>query len=709
MSEELTKGLVKKRLLEVGYPKNQNEFEEDIICYKEDSYKSGINSDKILADAFLKASKRLTGNEGSPDYTIKDNKDNFVIVIECKSSVDKHGTHENLENYKNGLGNEKEISQYCINGALHYATFLTYKYDVIAIATSGIEEDNFKTTSFLIPKGGNLKDLIILEDGDYENTIMSADEYKRIIIENSLDYVREKEVIYQELKNYANSCNNYLRANQIDPKDRAGFISAIVLALTNKNSDFYKSVERAMPNDYIKKPFSEELGNNAIKRLWESLEEIWSKIDNLPEIKKKKLREYYSSILLDNLLYSPEGESKYFKYGDNILTRFIYSIYKNISIKLEQHSDMDIMGTFYTSFLKYARGAAKDKGVVLTPKHITELFCDIAEYYLGKKLDENTKVIDICTGTGGFLISALNRMDRNIDNQKISNDVKKEKKSLVRKNCLIGVEREPSMFALAYANMRFHGDGKSNLYSCSSLLKDKGEANEDFKTGRKITLQEEIEGMNIKPIVGMINPPYSLLNTKNKREENKQSGQSELDFVYSMLEYLDKGGIGIAIVPMSCASSKDDLKMRKKIMEKHTLLSVMTMPKKLFQDSHVGTSTCIMVFKAHIKHKDSNNNVFLARWLDDGFVTVPHSGRFDKNGNWISIKNEWLRELKGLSKENSKKFLRKELKASDEWLAEAYVETDYSQLNDTDFINQIKKYALFKYLDENFEGSDLDE
>ena len=147
MSEELTKGLVRKRLIDVGYPKNQNEYEDNIICYKEDSYKSGINSDKVLASAFLKASKKLTGNEGSPDYTIKDNKDDFVIVIECKSNVDKHGTYENLENYKNGLGNDKEISQYCINGALHYATFLTYKYDVVAIATSGVEEDNFKTTS----------------------------------------------------------------------------------------------------------------------------------------------------------------------------------------------------------------------------------------------------------------------------------------------------------------------------------------------------------------------------------------------------------------------------------------------------------------------------------------------------------------------------------------------------------------------------------
>lgn len=28
------------------------------------------------------------------------------------------------------------------------------------------------------------------------------------------------------------------------------------------------------------------------------------------------------------------------------------------------------------------------------------------------------------------------------------------------------------MYALAYANMRFHGDGKSNLFNCSSLLVD---------------------------------------------------------------------------------------------------------------------------------------------------------------------------------------------------------------------------------------------
>ena len=704
MSEELTKGLVKRRLVEVGYPVNQDEKENGLIYYKEDSYKSGINADKILAEAFINASKKLTGNEGSPDYTAKDTKTELVIVIECKSDVSKHQTYDNLDDYKTGLGTVKEISDYAINGALHYATFINYAYDVVAIAVSGVDEGNYRCTSFFLPKGKGIDSLYLLENGEFNDTMMKPVDYRELIDEHLGKFKEEKDKVESELKIYANQCNNFLRANHISAKDRAGFLSAIVLALTNKDSDFFKSVERAMPNSRIRKPYTEELGKKSIARLWESLRDIWKDKDNLPEIKRKYLEEYYNSLLLTNLLETPEGESKYFNFGDNILSRSAYSIYENIVLKMENHPKVDIMGTFYTAFLKYAKGDAKDKGVVLTPKHITELFCDIAEVFLDKKLNEETKVIDICTGTAGYLISALNRMDHNIDSLMISEEEKKHRKEIVRKQCLIGIEREPEMFALAYANMRFHGDGKSNLYACSSLLKDKALISENPKK----TLQDEIFNMDERPTVGMINPPYSLLNSKTKKTKgkNKQSGQSELDFVYSMLEYLKPGGIGIAIVPMSCASSKDDKKMREAILEKHTLLATMTMPKKLFQESKVGTSTCIMVFRAHVKHSDSSKIVFLARWLDDGFVTVPHVGRYDKDNAWMSMKDEWLRQLKGVAKPDNTVYLKKELGKNDEWLAEAYVETDYSLLTEIEFENQLKKYALFKYMQENDFGDE---
>lgn len=698
MAEKITKGLVKKKLEELEYPKNQDVYENSIILYKEDSYKKGKNRNQYLENCFSKASKRLTNQEGTPDYVILDEERKIIIVIECKEDVNKHQTHDNMEMYKTDLGSAKEVETYCVNGALHYATYVNGQYDVISVAASGITEDNFRFTCFYLKKAGTLKDIVFLQDGEYDNTLMTMESYKEEIEKKLGKYKKEQEIVERELKKYAANCNQFLRANQISAKDRAGFISAIVLALTNEKSTLYTLVEYSMPNAELKRAFDDKLKDKAINYLMESLEDIWENQDKIPKIKKEVLEEYYERIMTKTLLSPPEGHTKQFMYGENILSSCIFSIFENIVMKMKLHPKIDIMGTFYTVFLKYASGDAKDKGIVLTPKHITELFCDIAEHYLGKKLNEKTKVLDICTGTGAFLISALAKMDSNIDALTISEDEKKERKAYVRSNCLIGVEREPEMFSLAYANMRFHGDGRSNLYACSSLLKHNGIVNENIKTKEKITLKEELESLEEKPIVGMVNPPYALLNSeKNDKSGEKQTGQSELDFVYSLLEYLKEGGIGIVIIPMSCAFSKTDSLMRKEILEKHTLLATMTMPARLFQDSDVGVNTCIMVFRAHIPHKDSSQSVFLARWIDDGFVTIPHSGRFDKNGEWATTRLEWKRQLQNLAKKNDSIFMSHEIKADDEWLAEAYVNTDYTTLSKNDFEKQLKIYSIFCY------------
>lgn len=210
--------------------------------------------------------------------------------------------------------------------------------------------------------------------------------------------------------------------------------------------------------------------------------------------------------------------------------------------------------------------------------------------------------------------------------------------------------------------------------------------------------------------VGMINPPYSLSKNDDKKMKERtypndvpydvkiQKGQDELDFIASMLHYLKKGGIGIAIVPMSCAGNSG-AKIRKEMLKHHTLLACMTMPNQLFFDSHVGTATCIMVFKAHIPHNE-DKAVFFGRWLDDGFKVIPHNGRKD-TGKWRTIEKKWINQIDGTTQENDKVFINKKIKIGDEALAEAYIKTDFSKITDKDFEKTLKKYALFKYMDEN--------
>ncbi len=784
ISEETTKGLVTKKLKNIaGYPSEQNIEVDNITWFKEDSYKNTRYD--WLNDIFAKATKKQTlKSKGTPDYTIVKSNSEIIVVIECKADTQNHST-TNPNDYKiHGFGGSDETENYAVNGALWYASFLKDNYDVIAIGVSGQSDAECRVTSLVWPKGGEISKVEVIEDGNLNNALISINDYEKDIEKILGRFSATENEIRKELRRYTLSCANFLRANGIEDNSKAGFVSAVILGLTNHESKLYidtKSVIDKKNASKAKKMLCDTLDKNSVKMLKASLygdgneydadyiRGIWD-IDEIPRGKRTSLKKFYDGLLAkDELVRAPKGkDNKYFVDGNTVLSCCIYSLYENVIEVLEKYNGIDVMGEFYTTFLRFTKGNAKEKGIVLTPTHITELFCDIAEYYSDNKFNEDTKIIDICCGTGAFLISSLSRIKANIQNLPISETEKNKKYEKAQNQSLIGVERDASMYALAYANMRFHGDGKSNLFNCSSLLIDSyapvDDSGKTYLNDTKIPLHEALRNFgNID--VGMINPPYSLdkkdnsvvreyptmkkileLKDKNskltkklkelkKREETLeihseissiekdisknlleiqkfenvlsenglneviiQKGQDELDFVASMLHYLKKGGIGIAIVPMSCAGNSGT-KLRAKVLEHHTLLACMTMPQNLFFDSHVGTATCIMVFKAHIPH-DENKSVFFARWQEDGFKVIPHNGRKD-TGVWNQVKQVWIDQMDGTAENNEYIWLKKKIKTSDEALAEAYIKTDYSKLSDEDFEVTLKKFSLYKYMDEN--------
>ena len=740
-SEEITKGLIANKLSTIpGYSSEQDVKENGVTWYKENSYEGSEN--QIISEVFKNASKsQSTASKGTPDFIVVKEKSNCIVVIECKAEEKNHGRHLNNKDYEiTGYSdNPEDTKKYAIDGALWYASFLNDKYDVVAVAVSGQNKTNLKITSFVVPKSAQKNEVKLLEDCGFFDGLKSINEYEKDVDIATGRFNKGKDEILKRLRIYTLQCANFLRVNGIEDNSKAGFVSAIILGLTNKESELYKLTIKALEekrNSKSKTLLDDLLGKAAVKKLKEALEGsgkkedddfipgIWD-IDKIPEGKRKSLRKFYNSLLeKEELKYIPKGTNNYFKDGTTVLSMCIYSLYENVVELIEHYSGIDVMGEFYTTFLRFTKGNAKEKGIVLTPKHITSLFCDLAEHFGESKLTEKSKIIDICTGTGAFLISALDRIKTNIDKEKLSDSEKIKRYEIAQKNSLIGVESDASMYSLAYANMRFHGDGKSNLFNCSSLLKDSyfskdSRASTYDANGNDIKLAKALRQFgNID--FGFINPPYSLKEDKKdkdvqykdtdfpadlrgeeflqlRKEILLQKGQSELDFIASMLHYLKIGGIGIAIVPMSCAGNSGKT-LRKEILKYHTLLAVMTMPSQLFFDSHVGTSTCIMVFKAHVPH-NTEIPCFFGRWNDDGFKVIPHNGR-KETSEWARVRKQWLNQLKPGYPADNNVFVWKEIKLSDEALAEAYIETDYSSLTDRDFVNALKKYALFKFMDE---------
>lgn len=118
------------------------------------------------------------------------------------------------------------------------------------------------------------------------------------------------------------------------------------------------------------------------------------------------------------------------------------------------------------------------------------------------------------------------------------------------------------------------------------------------------------------------------------------------------------------------------------------------MPDDLFYP--IGVVTCVIVFEAHSPHSDKKET-FFGHFKNDGFIKRKHQGRIDQNNQWQEIKEKWLdayknhKNIAGLS-------ATQKVTSSDEWCAEAYMETDYSTLTDDDFIKTIKNYVAFQFL-----------
>lgn len=637
INERLTENIVRNILREKGFYNSDNH----IVIEEQKSQIKRVN-------ALLKtASKADTGRAGYPEFIINWQVDtNFLIVIECKASV-KHHVSSNIDKPKD----------YAVDGVLHYAKALSKQFTVMAIAVSGMTESELKVSNYLYPCNSDSYKVLTNENGMVVDTILSFDDYYRL---SSFDPEVEKKR-HQDLISFSKKLHELIwTAAKISEEDKPLLVSGTLIALMYnpflKTYDAYSAEE--MPRKWL-----------------EAIKEVLDKAE-IPKAKKDTMLQPYANVAAQPNLGRPDSKIKK-KYPKGVLSEIIDEINENVWPFINVYHNFDVVGHFYGEFLKYTGGDKKALGIVLTPRHITELFCDIAS------LKKEDTVLDICAGTGGFLISAMQCM--------LKQAVSEEERNQIKKNQLVGIENNPKMFALAASNMILRGDGKANLYQSSCFepsLQDSIKSPKDYT------------GLN-RPNVGFLNPPYA--------QSKSDAELHELYFVKEMLDLLKEGGTGVAIVPISCVISPSAAKSE--IVKHHTLEAVMSMPSDLFYP--VGTVTCIVVFKAHVPHMSKeiinpdNNEVIAPKkaykktwfgyWRDDGFEKTKQLGRIDLYDRWQGIKDNWLEQFHN-NEVHAGESVTAYVNDEDEWIAEAYLNTDYSKVTRKDFEDVVRDYALFNLL-----------
>lgn len=590
---------------------------------------------KEINKALKMASKSKTGNVGFPEFccVVKD----FLIVIEDKADLSKHVNRTDTDLIAQDV---KSIKDYAVNRAYFYGMNLieqTNYTKVIAIGVSGNEKRHKITPIFINER----KDYIELPD--IETFISFSEEnideyYTKEILNETTDVEKETSEILKDAAELHEDLRNY---GSIQDKDKPLIVSGILLAL--------REIEH--------KTFSiDSLNGDRVKtdgqKIYDAIKNTLDRTNVTPETKKDKLLSYFSVIKDTTKINDINKTLK--KTPLKHYTEFLYkSIYQ--SLKYTSSAE-DYLGRFYGEFMSYSGGDGQTLGIVLTPKHITELFCELID------IKPDDKVLDPCCGTAGFLIAAMHHMLAQTEDE--------EQKRKIRQNQLFGIEDQSYMFTIATTNMILRGDGKSNLQ------------NSDFLTENPSKLQ--LKGCT----VGMMNPPYSQGSKTNP-------DLYEINFTEHLLNSVVEGARVLVIIPQSSVTgkTKEEQSIKANILKKHTLEGVITLNKNTFYG--VGTNPCIAIFTAGIPHDTKNKKCKFINFEDDGFVVAKHIGleetirAKDRKQHLLDV---WFNRI-----ETETKFcVETTIEANDEWLHSFYYFNDEIP-TDADFEKTMADYLTFEF------------
>lgn len=591
------------------------------------------SSIKEIDQALKTASKSGKGNVGFPEYcgVVGD----FLLVIEDKASLANHI----YRNDKDLIDLDPKYTRaYAVNGAYHYALHLaanTSYHRVFAFGVSGDEKHHRITPLFVNERGDKteLPDVETFISFSEQNII---EYYHRNVLHEETDtekataeVIRDARTLHEDLRTYGS----------IKDQDKPLIVSGIMLAL--------REIEHK--NFAIDNLNGDSLHTDG-EKIYNAIESNLKRANVTPDTKRDKILSQFAVIKDTAKINEPEPSLQ--KTPLRHYTEFLYNhIFK--SVKFHQSAE-DYIGLFYGEFMSYSGGDGQSLGIVLTPKHITTLFCDLLD------LKPTDRVLDPCCGTGGFLIAAMHHML-----QQASSDAQRRS---IRRDQLFGFELQPYMFTIATTNMILRGDGKSNLNPWDFLKQNPAELQQKQCT------------------VGMMNPPYS-------QGTKADPSQYEINFTEHLLNSMVEGGRVAVIVPQSSFTGKtrEEQAIKQSILKHHTIEGVITLNKETFY--RVGTNPCIAVFTAGIPHPKDHVCRFI-NFEDDGFEVSKHIGLVETPS--ARDKRQHLLDVWRGAEAPSRFCVRTTIEPDDEWLHAFYYFNDEIP-TEADFERTMADYLTFEF------------
>lgn len=480
--------------------------------------------------------------------------------------------------------------------------------------------------------------------GDLVDENLLDNKYKLLSFNEYADFYSNKVNNKEQIMRNTFKLNELLNKHGIQERLRSQFVGTCLLTLKNSKGELTSpTTTTSMILGEMKNILSKLLG------------------DSINKIQKLNL-------LDKNVLDSQDIRNL----PDESFREILRNIHDNILPFINDKTTLgqDLLNLFFVTFNKYVGKA--DKNQAFTPDHITDFMAKIVE------VNRNSIVLDPCCGSGSFLVRAMT--------QAMDDCASESEKECVKSNQIFGIEFDENVFGLATTNMLIHGDGNSNIINGSCFDKTK-----------------DIQMHNINTV--LMNPPYNGTRktmpdsyVKTWGNTTKQDPSKGLFFVKWAADTVKTGKLA-ALLPMACAiGTSTEIKIiKKQLLRENTLEAVFSLPPEIFYPG-ASAQACCMVFTLGKRH-DSTRPTFFGYYKEDGFTKKKNLGRVERinpdgTGAWTEIEKRWIdlyRDKKVVDGLSAVKCVT----AEDEWLAEAYMKTDYSKLAENDFQKTINDYLSY--------------
>ncbi|MDE7166707.1 MAG: type I restriction-modification system subunit M [Bacteroidaceae bacterium] len=258
-----------------------------------------------------------------------------------------------------------------------------------------------------------------------------------------------------------------------------------------------------------------------------------------------------------------EDLNQYMKNG--ILLRQVINVINEI--EFDDADDRHMFGDIYEGILKDLQSAG-NAGEFYTPRALTDFIIQQLNPRLGETVG------DFTSGTGGFLTSSLNYLNK---------QVKTTEDGRLFQNAVVGQEWKPLPYLLSITNLLLHDVEAPNIRHCDSL----GTKMSDFKEADKVD------------VIAM-NPPYggsTDASVKSNFPMAFRSSETADLFMVLIMYRLKKDGRAAVIVPDGFLFGVDGAKLaiKTEMLKKFNLHTIIRLPSSIFSP-YTSIATNVLFF-----------------------------------------------------------------------------------------------------------------